>query len=199
MHPLNDHTTDLLQAAMTVNTRVIQLILGRSDLPYVELPEGLRLQVIPDIRDLPQCQKHQSAAFIAGQSMLVVWEDDPKRLLQRANYIQETLIAMIWGNESAYPEENEKKDPQIEVAPVEEVGDVENQMADEKPRRIVLIQSFTCAATLICVLAAIGGGWRQIAIELVVDKNYIRIAFVLCVLPQIWLALVGCCAETLSI
>lgn len=174
---------------MTVNTRVIKLILARTDLPYVELTAGLRLQVIPSITDLPHCQKHQSAAFVASQQMLVVWEDDPKRLLERANYIQETLMKMIWGNQYAYPEENEKKDPFVGISAAEE-GDIDVK-EEEKPRRIVLIQALLTAATLILIIASIGGGWRNVAIELIVDTNYIRLAFVLCVLPQIWLGLVG--------
>ena len=71
---------------MTVNTRVIKLILATNDLPYVELTPGLRLQVIPSMSDLSICQKHQSAAFVAKEQLLIVWEDDPKRLLERAKY-----------------------------------------------------------------------------------------------------------------
>jgi hypothetical protein len=158
---------------MTVNTRVIKLILARTDLPYVELTAGLRLQVIPNIKDLPHCQKHQSAAFIATQQMLVVWEDDPKRLLERASYIQETLMKMIWGV--------------TDVAPMDQ-DDLET--ADEKPRRTVLIQAWLTAATLVLAISALGGGWRNIAIEIVVDRNYVRLAFLACLLPQVWLSLV---------
>ena len=177
---------------MTVNTRVIKLILAQTDLPYVELTAGLRLQVIPDIKDLPQCQKHQSAAFIATQQMLVVWEDDPKRLLDRASYIQETLMRMIWGDQvnrrasrSPYEKNN---DPYSNVAPVDP-NDLENA-PEEKPRRTVMIQAFLTAATLILAIATVGAGWRNVAIELIVDRNYIRLAFIACMLPQLWLSLV---------
>jgi hypothetical protein len=174
---------------MTVNTRVIKLILSSNDLPYVELTAGLRLQVIPSIKDLPMCQKHQSAAFVATEQMLVVWEDDPKRLLERANYIQETLMKMIWGNQSSFSEDDEKKDPCVGVSSVDEREDPE--ALEEKPRRIVLIHSITSACTMALVLMALGGGWRRIAIEIIVDHKWIRLLFLLCAPAQIWLALVG--------
>jgi hypothetical protein len=180
-----------LQCAMTVNTRVIKVILQRTDLPYVEMTAGLRLQVIPDIRDLPYCQKHQSAAFVAAQQLLVVWEDDPKKLLDRAAYIQDTLMAMIWGPKNLEGAgESEKKDPFVDVDAVDEFEDLEKGEDADKPRQIVLIQAMLTAGTMILVLAAVGSGWRNIAIELFTDKNYLRVAFIACIIPQIWLALV---------
>jgi len=44
--------------------------------------------------------------------------------------------------------------------------------------------------TLFLIIAAIGTGWRQIALEVDVDKNYIRCAFIFAAPFQIWLALV---------
>ncbi|OCK81960.1 hypothetical protein K432DRAFT_294338 [Lepidopterella palustris CBS 459.81] len=178
-----------VRVAMTVNTRVIKIILHSNDMPYVEIQPGLRVQVLPDVSYLPRCQKHQFAAFIADRGILIVWEDEPKKLLERADRLQEALMKMIWGNESAYPEENpEKKEPVIEITDMDAEADPENQ-PEEKPRRIVLIQPVLGAATLILAIAAIGSGWRQIAIETYVDRNYIRAAFAAVALPQMWLAL----------
>lgn len=171
---------------MTVNTRVIKLLLGRNSLPFVQLSPGLRLQVIPDIQSLPFCQKHQSAAFIASQQILVVWEDDPKRLVRRVNYLQDNLMKMIWG-ELDEPEDD-KKDPFTNINSFD--GEEVDESLEEGPRRIVLIQSLLTAATMVLVCSAIGGGWRNIAIELYVDRDWTRIAFAACIGPQIWLALV---------
>ena len=67
---------------MTVNTRVIKILLHLPTIcTYVEIQPGLRLQVLPDMSYLPRCQKHQFAAFIADRGILVVWEDEPKKLL----------------------------------------------------------------------------------------------------------------------
>ena len=174
---------------MTVNTRVIKLLLTRTDLSYVQITPGLRLQVIPDIEALPFCQKHQSAAFVASKQLLIVWEDDPKKLLERASYIQDTLMKMIWGTALAEGPEGEKKGAIIDIEALDAIEEAPG--VPEKSRRIVLTQAVLSAATLILVIAAMGSGWRQIAIEIVVDRNWVRIAFAACIVPQIWLSLVS--------
>ncbi|KAF2475545.1 uncharacterized protein BDR25DRAFT_279672 [Lindgomyces ingoldianus] len=174
-----------VRVAMTINTRVIKLILARNELPWVELNQGLRLQVIPDLEALPYCQKHQSAAFVAAQKVLVVWEDDPKKLLDRATYIQETLMSMIWGDLSTLGD-GEKMHPYLEALAINE--DPEAQVIEE-PRPMVFIQACLTAVTLIIILGAIGGGWRQVGIEIHVDRSWIRMVFVVCILPQVWLSL----------
>ena len=175
---------------MTVNTRVIKLLLTRTELSYVQITPGLRLQVIPDIEALPFCQKHQSAAFVASKQLLIVWEDDPKKLLERASYIQDTLMKMIWGTALAEGPEGEKKGAIIDIEALDAI-DEGAPGVPEKRRRIVLTQAVLSAVTLILVIAAMGSGWRQIAIELVVDRNWVRIAFAACIIPQIWLSLVS--------
>ena len=82
------------------------------------------------------------------------------------------------------------KESATEVSAVD-VEDLENQ-PEEKPRQIVLIQPMLGAATLLLTILAIGSGWRQIAIETYVDRNYVRAAFAAVALPQMWLALVRC-------
>ncbi|KAF2138548.1 uncharacterized protein K452DRAFT_301083 [Aplosporella prunicola CBS 121167] len=175
-----------VRVAMTVNTRVIKIILHNNSLPYIEIQRGLRVQVLPDMSYLPQSQKHQFAAFIADRGILVVWEDQPKKLLERVNNIEHALMDMIWQDESAYPDENEKKEAMYQV---HEDDGSDAESAEEKPRQTVLIQPLLTACTLILTLAAIGSGWRQIAIEVAVDGGYIRLAFIAVVLPQMWLAL----------
>lgn len=172
---------------MTINTRVIKILLQSVDLPYVEIEPGLQLQVLPDILDLPRCQKHHFAAFIADRGILVVWEDDPQKLLDRAAVLQEKLVKMIWRDESPYNTE-EKKEFHPEIAILED-DDVESQ-TEEKPRRTVLFQAVLTSISIFLTIAAISGGWRKIAIEMSVDRDWRRLFFVLGVLPQIWLALV---------
>ncbi|KAF2084273.1 hypothetical protein K490DRAFT_75932 [Saccharata proteae CBS 121410] len=176
-----------VRVAMTVNTRVIKILLHNNSLPYVEIQKGLRVQVLPDMSHLPRCQKHQFAAFIADRGILVVWDDKPKALLERASHIEKALMEMIWKNESAYPEEGEKKEPLYEEREVEGVDP--ESLDDEKPRRIMLIQPLLTACTCVLTMVALGSGWRNVAMEVQVDKSYIRLAFVLVILPQIWLAL----------
>lgn len=173
---------------MTVNTRVIKLFLHNNNKSYVPLRNGLRLQVLPDMSFLPRCQKHQFAAFIADRGVLVVWDDEPRHLLDRASKIEDSLMQMIWeGERPGYDEKDagsvsvHEVDPQVE-------GDVERGTI-EAPRSIVMWMPILSAFTLCCVTVAVGSGWRQISIETVVDSNYLRLAFLLVVFPQVWLAL----------
>jgi hypothetical protein len=68
----------------------------------------------------------------------------------------------------------------------------------EKSRKTMLNQAFTCAATLTLALSAIGAGWAQVAVEISVDKRYLLAAFAACMIPQLWLALVGSPATLIS-
>lgn len=168
---------------MTVNTRVIKILLHNNNLPYVEIQKGLRVQVLPDISYLPRCQKHQFAAFIADRGILVVWEDQPKKLLERIKNIEAALMDMIW--QEGEDGDDEKKEASYEVYELEDP-----EAAEEKPRKTVLIQALITACTMIVTCAAIGSGWREIAVQLQVDGDYIRLAFAAVVIPQVWLSLV---------
>ena len=183
---------------MTVNTRIVKLFLRRQDMAFVPLDNGLRLQVLPDITYLPQCQKHHFAAFIQDSSILIVWDDDPNHILARAQGIEDQLMSMIW-------KEEEDDDDKAPVTPgvkmgsraasvyVREItdGDGMDEKLIEAPRKTVLIQPILCAITLVLIIAAIGSGWREIAVELKVDKGWYRLGFCLVVPLQVWLALVS--------
>ncbi|KAK4556617.1 hypothetical protein LTR86_006188 [Recurvomyces mirabilis] len=177
-----------VRCAMTVNTRVIKLFLHNNDKPFVPLKHGLRLQVLPDMSYLPRCQKHQFAAFIADRGILVVWDDEPKHLLDRANKIENSLMEMIWDNGSDGADEK-KSENEVNVI---EVGGSEDDVelgTVEKPRPIVLFMPIQSMFVLALTVLAIGSGWRLIALETFVDHNYIRMAFIFAVPAQIWLAL----------
>lgn len=209
-----DTKADGLQCALTINTQVVKLFLRNNDMHYVPLDNGLRIQVLPNVNYLPECQKHHFAAFIQEPSMLVVWDDDPNHLLSRAQNVEDQLMKMIWEDD----EENEKastavaskvpskapskmgsRAPSVYVGEVDgsQDGYIEKGLA-EAPRKIVLIQPVLTAITLILVIAALGAGWRQVALEVSVDKGWLRLAFVVVVPLQIWLALVGSRDDTFA-
>lgn len=182
---------------MTVNTRVIKLFLRQQSAAYIPLADGLRLQILPNVTYLPRCQKHQFAAFIYDSSLLIVWDDDPKHLLERANNIEDQLMSMIWREEGDLGESVNiqiGKDPSLRRMEPSEAVDAadaaKTEAAVSATRRAVLMQPLLTAATLVLIFAAIGSGWREIAIELVVDKSWVRLAFLAVVPLQIWLALV---------
>jgi hypothetical protein len=66
--------------AMTINSRVVKTYLAWSpNATDVPLKNGLRVQVLPNMEDLPRARKAQSAAFIAADGLLVVWDDGTLR------------------------------------------------------------------------------------------------------------------------
>ncbi|KZF19607.1 hypothetical protein L228DRAFT_214578 [Xylona heveae TC161] len=192
-----------VKVAMTVSTRVIKLFLRRQDIGYVPLPDGLRLQILPSIAYLPESQKHQFAAFIQDVGILVVWDDVPRDLLDRAERIEKQLMQMIWREET-----DEKKDENSVVVteiPGSDIDGYDLEYAQpEKPRETVLIQAFLSGLTLVLVIAAMGAGWGRVAQEIAIDGQYIRIAFVAVLPLQIWLALffmqsvAGCVAQIMG-
>ncbi|KAI9831674.1 MAG: hypothetical protein M1819_004740 [Sarea resinae] len=193
-----------VRAAMTVNTRFIKAFLHRHNMNYVPLPDGLRLQIIPSISELPQCQRHHFAAFIADRAILVVWDDEPRKLFARAQKIEEQLMEMIWTENGPSDEKIVEKLSSVHVSavPSDDDSGVDPEEAPlEKPRPTVLIQAVLTAITIALVLASIGSGFRKVANEIGVDKKWIRLAFLIVVPLQLWLALffmqavAGCIAQ----
>lgn len=195
---------------MTVNTRIIKLFLRRDDLTYVPLEGGLRLQILSTISQLPQCQKHHFAAFIQDQALLIVWDDDPNHISERVQSIEDQLIAMIWKEEAAEDDPTTiglgSRMPSRVPSNYNLNGYARDAEAiDEKlapaPRQIVLIQPILTAFCLVLLVGAIGSGWREIAIEMKVDRSWLRLAFAVVVPFQCWLALffmqsvAGCIAQ----
>lgn len=162
---------------MTVNTRVIKLFLHNNDKPYVPLKNGLRLQVLPDMSYLPRCQKHQFAAFIADRGLLVVWDDEPRHLLDRANKIEKSLMEMIWHHE---PEsDDEKKEAGVGVEEVSDDPDAVERGTLEKPRRIVMWQPIYAGIMICLTIFTFGLGWQALAIETFLDHYYMRLLLIL--------------------
>jgi hypothetical protein len=178
---------------MTVNTRVLQLFMAaRPDENFIQIHRTLRLQVVPDMSSLPFCQRHQSAAFISNTATLVVWEDEPTRLLERAEYIQDALMKMSWKPEAVEGEE-EKGDGKKPFVQIEEYDDAASaeEAVDERPRETVLWQTIYEAATIALVVICLGAGWRWVAIEQIQDPNWLRLLFIIVIPAQAWLALVS--------
>jgi hypothetical protein len=196
--PKLEATMLTFQCAMTVNTRVVQLFLRQEDRAYVPLENGLRLQILPDVSFLPQCQKHHFAAFIQDSAVLVVWDDQPTHILIRVKDIEDQLMNMIWNNSAEdggrlSPGHNSKSTRQTILHHPDAVGDVgerDEKMSDE-PRKTVLVQSVLAAVTLILIIVAIGTGVCRMMVEVRVDHNYLRLALLVAAPLQIWLALVS--------
>jgi membrane glycosyltransferase len=142
--------------------------------------------VLPDLSFLPGCQKHQFAAFIEDRGILIVWADNPRQLLDRATGIEKSLMQITWDN--PFSETDDKKDGIVEVNEVETEADVERHTACDS-RQQMMSMPITSAITLLLTFGALGGGFREIAFQSVVDGNYVRIVLIAVAIPQIWLAL----------
>jgi hypothetical protein len=185
-----------VQCAMTVNSRVIKTFLQWSpDAVDVPLLNGLRIQILPTIEDLPRARKHQFAAFVASEALLVVWDDEALHLVHRAKAIESELMELVW--KTGDTEEDEKKGPEVGVYEIDEES---GELVPEK-RGLHLQNTVLVALTLILIITILGLGFRQVATEVDVDHNYIRLAFLLLTPVQVFFTLffcqviVGCLAQ----
>ncbi|KAK4102336.1 hypothetical protein N658DRAFT_495691 [Parathielavia hyrcaniae] len=186
-----------VQCAMTVNSRVIKTFLQWSpDAVDVPLMNGLRVQILPTVDDLPRARKHQFAAFVASEGLLIVWDDDALHLVQRAKAIESELMELVWktgeGNE-----EDEKGGPIVEEPEVDEES---GELKPEK-RPVHLLNTYLVSLTLVLVTVSLGAAFRQLAIATTVDGNFMRLALVALFPIQIFFTLffaqviVGCLAQ----
>ncbi|KAG6006428.1 hypothetical protein E4U21_007046 [Claviceps maximensis] len=190
-----------VQCAMTVNSRVIKTFLQWSpDAVDVPLMNGLRVQILPTIDDLPRARKHQFAAFVASEGLLVVWDDDPMHILQRAKAIESELMELVWKTGNTDDEDDEKRGGVISNVIEAEIDEESGEVKPEK-RPIHLQNTVLVSATLILVTVSLGAAWRELAMEVSVDGNYIRLALVALCPIQIFFTLffaqviVGCLAQ----
>ncbi|KAK3337748.1 glycosyl transferase family group 2-domain-containing protein [Cercophora scortea] len=186
-----------VQCAMTVNSRVIKTFLQWSpDAVDVPLMNGLRVQILPTIDDLPRARKHQFAAFVASEGLLVVWDDDALHLVERAKAIESELMELVWkaGQEV---EEDEKG------APITTEAEIDEESGELKPekRPVHLLNTYLVSLTLVLITVSLGAAFRQLAIEVSVDGSYMRLALVALFPVQIFFTLffaqviVGCLAQ----
>jgi len=183
-----------VRCAMTVNTPVVRALLeslaAKSDLDFVPLPNGLRVQILRSMVDLPRGQLHHFAAFIEDARLLVVWDDDPEKLLARAQDLEEKFIQIIWGNGNAADDE-ETADEKKAVPPLDHADPAELEKATVTERRPVRLESsIMVAMTMILGISCIGLGWRALAYQVTVDGSYLRLALIVVGPIQFFLSLV---------
>jgi hypothetical protein len=183
---------------MTINTQTVQLFLSIQKYEDASLRNGLSIQILPNVEALPRCFKHQFAAFIRDQQYLVVWDDEPKHLLDRAAALEDLLLTTIW-NSGDMNYEDEKKDSadvSIDIVPDEQQDGSDTSPVDPEafvpePRKVVLWSPTQVAGTLMLMCAALGLGLRSLALEIAVDRNYIRLALLVTLPPLFFVGLVN--------
>ncbi|KAL5611383.1 uncharacterized protein BROUX77_001539 [Berkeleyomyces rouxiae] len=185
-----------VQSAMTVNSRIIRSFLHWSpDAVDVPLLNGLRVQILPNIEDLARARKHQFAAFIASEGLLVVWDDDALHLTTRAKAIESELMQLVWKKAEAL--ESEKPDDDF---PNMDLDEESGEMRPET-RPLHLQNAWLVTFTLFIVVVSLGAAWRQLGSQIAVDQKYQRLGFVALAPVQIFFTLffgqviVGCLAQ----
>jgi len=180
------------QVAMTINSRVVKTFLQWSpEAVDVPLLNGLRIQILPTLADLPRARKYQFAAFIADTALLVVWDDDALNIIARAKQIECELMQLVWGVPGTEVE-GEAKQARLAKASMEEVvvDEETGELGYRERRPTMLLNTILVALTLTLVFCMLGAGWRQIAIQTAVDGNYLRMAFVALTPIQVFFTLV---------
>ena len=179
---------------MTVNSRVIKTFLEWSpaagDIP---LMNGLRVQILPTISDLHRARKHQFAAFIASEALLVVWDDDALNIIQRAQQIESELMQLVWKASGGimHPENKDESTngSRTDFSEAEARDEEAGEIAPEQ-RPTMLLNTILVSFTLLLICVVLGAAFRSIAQETAVDGNYLRMAFVALTPIQIFFTLV---------
>lgn len=187
-----------LQCAMTVNSRVIKTFLQWSpDAVDVPLMNGLRVQILPTIEDLTRARKHQFAAFVASEGLLIVWDDDAMHLVPRAKAIESELMELVWKSGNDEEDADEKGGPTVADYEIdEESGEIKPENRPVHLQNTVLVM-----LTMILVTVMLGAAWRQLTIQIRVDGNFTRLALAALAPVQIFFTLffcqviVGCLAQ----
>jgi hypothetical protein len=175
---------------MTVHSRVIKTFLAWSpNATDVPLMNGLRVQILPTIYDLPRARKHQFAAFLASDALLIVWDDDPSHLLERAEAIESELMKLVW-QAGALQETGEVTDEKIISRVTGFEVDRESGKIISEQRPTNLMNTILVACTLVIIMTLLGLGFRSVAVEVAVDKGYIRLAFLALTPVQVFFTLV---------
>ncbi|KAH6687246.1 glycosyl transferase family group 2-domain-containing protein [Plectosphaerella plurivora] len=170
-----------VSVAVTVNSPVIQSIMQHlpSNVKSLPVSYGLHLQVLNGMKDLPRCHKHHFAAFIRNPSKLVVWDDHPETVLLRAQTLEQMIVGYIWRLvEEDEDEDEDGKQSKRPGTPMVSVIDLEP--GEEEPvRRVKITSSMIVSAALCLEICCLGLGWRMLALEVAVDRYYLRLLIAL--------------------
>lgn len=146
--------------------------------------------MLQSIYQLPKANKNQSAAVVASQGLLIVWDDDVGNLIARASNIERELMELVWeadGTEIKSDRSNVKKGPEVVVLAVDEESGEE--IPEQRP--VHLLNSIYVSIVLFIIIAMLGAGMRQLAFETKADGNYLRLALVLLLPVNIFFTLVS--------
>lgn len=171
---------------MTVSSGVIEPFLNwNNDAVDVPLLNALRIQVLPTFEDLYNAKRHQYAAFVSSEALLVVWDDEPTHLLTRAKAIEAELLKFVW---RAANDDGEKEgfssDSEYEV-------DEETGLMANKERPLMLYNAFMVSCSLCLSTVLLGLGWVKITDEIAELRKFISLLLLLMTPINFFLTLVS--------
>ncbi|KAF4555633.1 Hypothetical protein D9617_2g055960 [Elsinoe fawcettii] len=179
-----------VQCAMTVNSRIIKTFLAWSpDAQDVPLNNGLRVQILPSLEQLPQAKKNQFAAFIADEALLVVWDDDARNLVARAAFIEKDLMELVWSSGMDATQQDEGAEVTKGPGVVEARYDAVTGEELPEDRKSNLLNAMLVGCTIVLVSLLISLGWRQVALEIAIDGYWGRVCFIILGPVQIFITL----------
>lgn len=176
----------VLQAALTVNSKVIKTFLHwNPDAVEVPLSDGQQIQILPDVQDLIRARKHQYAALIASEAILVVWDDDKLHLIDRARAIEEELVRFLWNTGDDDEPEKQQDIELVDYEVDEESGTLKSKERPIHYYHCVLVACTICLATVLQSL-----GYQNIALDVIRLRGWLSLAFLAMTPVNVFLSLV---------
>lgn len=200
---------------MTVSWEAITLLLDWCrDKDEIPIRADQRIQILPDFEDLGRARVHQCAAFIANENILVVWDDEPSKLITRAQTLVDDLVKLTWETPKTFTQTAEKQaafavtelssPSPSERNSIDGNFDVEKTAASTKERPYIIYNAVYVSITLAIIILFIGFGIRTLLVEAIGDGKYLRFAALLFTPVQVFFSLfffqvlVGCFAQTVG-
>lgn len=148
--------------------------------------DGQQIQILPEVNDLLRARRHQYAALVASEDILVVWDDDNLHLLERASAIEEELVQFLW----KFGDNDDEAEKQHGIKLVDYEVDEESGALKSKERPIHYYHCIlvTCAIFLITVLQ--GLGYQNIALDIFGLRRWESLALLLLTPISLFLSLV---------
>ncbi|EXJ78870.1 hypothetical protein A1O1_09272 [Capronia coronata CBS 617.96] len=187
-----------VKVAMTVRTPMIQMFLDTCKLKYMPYIHGQKIGIIDTINGLAPVHRHHYAVFVRDPGMLVVWDEEPTEIVNRATGLEKYLVDMSWArhleDESGLQFDvlntaigeapnSQEATPQVTNTTI---ADERGQSGDD-PRPTMLWQPLVVGCTGILTIYCLSTGWRAIAVEIKYDHSWTRLALVIVTPLQLWL------------
>ena len=150
------------------------------------IDSNTRIQIIDDVEHLARARKHQYAAFVRSEEVLVVWADHVEMVIPAAEALEEALIDFVWRGEEANKKVNQAMIIQEaeEKAQVDENGDIvkDEDMDPEdvtmrkmkrhwRERPVMLWAPLSDGFAIMLVIVLIGFGLRKSIVKMGADDR----------------------------